>query len=240
VTASRQGRRGCLPGFLAFLGRTGAADADEIDRAHGGAASVGPQHTYALRDDFLSPAEASFFRVLRQAVPDHALIFPKVRLADLVYAPQQESRHAAWQRINRKHVDFVLCDAATLRPLAALELDDRSHRRPDRLERDAFVDRVFAAANLPLLHIPARRSYDPRALGELLARALTQPGTGDPAVAHPFAGAADSAIVGSPGPRACERCGGGMQLRLARQGQRVGEQFWGCTNYPQCRHTAPA
>lgn len=239
MTASGQGRRGCLPGFLAFLWRVGATDEDDTDRMHDGAAPVAPQHTYALRDDFLSPAEASFFHVLRQAVPDHALIFPKVRLADLVYAPQQESRHAAWQRINRKHVDFVLCDAATLRPLAALELDDRSHRRPDRLERDAFVDRVFAAANLPLLHIPARRSYDPRALAELLAGALTRPDMGDSAVSHPLAGAVGSAVAGSPGPRACERCGGGIHLRLARQGQRVGERFWGCTNYPQCRHTAP-
>ena len=119
-------------------------------------------YTYALRDDFLSPAEASFFHVLRVAVAEEYLIFPKVRLADLVFPPRQEGQHGAWQRINRKHIDFVLCAPRTLRPLVALELDDRSHRRPDRLERDAFVDRVFADAGLPLVHVPARRSYDTR------------------------------------------------------------------------------
>ena len=116
--------------------------------------AVPAEYTYALRDDFLSRAEASFFHVLRAAVATEYLIFPKVRLADLVFPPRQEGQFGAWQRINRKHVDFVLCAPRTLRPLVALELDDRSHRRPDRLERDAFVDRVFADAGLPLVHVP--------------------------------------------------------------------------------------
>ena len=38
-------------------------------------------------------------------------------------------------RINAKHVDFVLCCPATLRPLLVVELDDASHGRADRQER---------------------------------------------------------------------------------------------------------
>jgi len=64
------------------------------------------EYTYALRDDFLSRAEASFFHVLRAAVAAGSLIFPKVRLADLVFPPRQEGQFGAWQRINRKHVDL--------------------------------------------------------------------------------------------------------------------------------------
>jgi len=183
------------------------------------------EYTYALRDDFLSRAEASFFHVLRAAVAADCLIFSKVRLADLVFPPRQEGQFGAWQRINRKHVDFVLCEPRTLRPLVALELDDRSHRRPDRLERDAFVDRVFADAGLPLVHVPARRSYDTRMVGALLDAALT---------GHPVATAPP--VSGSAAPR-CARCGGEMRLRTAEQGPRAGEQFWGCVNYPRCRQT---
>ncbi len=185
------------------------------------------EYTYALRDDFLSRAEASFFHVLRAAAAADSLIFPKVRLADLVFPPRQEGQFGAWQRINRKHVDFVLCKPCTLRPLVALELDDRSHRRPDRLERDAFVDRVFADAGLPLVHVPARRSYDTRTVAALIDAALA--GSANPA--PPPAAEAHLAA-----PR-CARCGGEMRLRTAARGPQTGEQFWGCVNYPRCRQT---
>ena len=37
--------------------------------------------------------------------------------------------------------------------------------------------------------------------------------------------------------RICERCGGEMVLRRARRGSNAGSDFWGCSNYPKCRHT---
>jgi hypothetical protein len=186
-----------------------------------------PPH-YALRDDFLTPAEASFYRVLCATIGERQLIFPKVRLADLMYASRQEGQYAAWQRINRKHVDFVLCDPQTVRPVLAIELDDRSHQRPDRVQRDAFVDQVFAAVKLPLVHVPARHSYNTQELAALLAETLTQP-----------VGAIQSeppTTVGSAETRVCERCGGTMRLRTANQGQHKEQQFWGCSNYPRCRN----
>src|SRR5687768_13442484 len=35
-------------------------------------------------------------------------------------------------RIDRKHVDFLLCHSEMMKPLVGLELDDQSHGRPDR------------------------------------------------------------------------------------------------------------
>ena len=29
-----------------------------------------------------------------------------------------------WNKINRKHVDFLICDDETLKPLVGIELDD--------------------------------------------------------------------------------------------------------------------
>ena len=197
------------------------------NQAKAPAVSDTPPH-YALRDDFLTPAEANFYRVLCATTGERHLVFAKVRLADLIYAPRQEGQYAAWQRINRKHVDFVLCDPQTVRPVLAIELDDRSHQRPDRIQRDAFVDQIFAAIKLPLLHVPARHSYNTQALAALLAEALAQPD-----------GATQSeppTTVGSSETRVCERCGGTMHLRTASQSQHKGQQFWGCSNYPRCRN----
>lgn len=37
----------------------------------------------------------------------------------------------------------------------------------------------------------------------------------------------------------CPVCGGPMRRRLARQGPHSGEEFWGCSHYPDCRGTLP-
>ena len=36
----------------------------------------------------------------------------------------------------------------------------------------------------------------------------------------------------------CPACGAEMVLRTARKGANVGNQFWGCSRYPACKHTA--
>lgn len=37
----------------------------------------------------------------------------------------------------------------------------------------------------------------------------------------------------------CPQCGNTMILRTAKQGHTIGNQFWGCSRYPQCRATRP-
>jgi hypothetical protein len=67
---------------------------------------------------------------------------------------------------------WCLCDRHTLRPQLAIELDDRSHHRPDRVARDVLVNEVFAVAQLPLLHVPVQRSYNPQHLVDVIDQAL--------------------------------------------------------------------
>ncbi len=117
---------------------------------------------YRLKRELLSAAELDSYRVLRPAVSEWAVICPKVGLGDLFY-PQtgDRSANASYRnRINRKHVDFVLCDPQTKRPPVGIELDDASHRHAKRQTRDEFVDKVFAAAGLPLQRVRAASSYD--------------------------------------------------------------------------------
>jgi hypothetical protein len=129
-----------------------------------------PQYPYQLRPDFLTPAELNFYRVLQTAVAGWAIIFAKVSLGDLFYAQTGDfaQNRAYRNKINRKHVDFLLCHPQTLRPLLGIELDDKSHQRPDRQARDQFVNHVFAAAQLPLVHIPVKRTYPTQKLNQLL------------------------------------------------------------------------
>ncbi len=188
---------------------------------------------YRLRDDFLSLAEISFYRVLRVVAGEDAIIYPKVNLADVFFVVKPNENQAYRNKIDRKHVDFLLCDPKSLRPVVGVELDDASHRRADRQERDEFVDRVFEAAELPLVHVPVRSSYSISELTTLLAphfsHLLALP------VAQPTKSVADTGTT-----PVCDKCGIPMVLRTTARGDRQGEQFWGCVNYPKCRQIEPA
>jgi len=81
---------------------------------------------------------------------------------------------AAFNRIDRKHLDFLLCDPTTLRPMVAIELDDASHARRDRVDRDAFVDKVLDVVGLPLVRIRAQMDYDPRELEARIDQSMQQ------------------------------------------------------------------
>ncbi len=109
-----------------------------------------------------SPAERSFLGVLEQAVGDDCQVFGKVRLNDVIKV-QKGLPRSVWQtacnRIDRKHVDFVICKKADFSIVAAIELDDKSHARKDRVERDRFLDQAFAATGISLLRFPARKGY---------------------------------------------------------------------------------
>ena len=43
---------------------------------------------------------------------------------------------------------------------------------------------------------------------------------------------------GPPAP-ACPLCGKPMRRRTARKGPHAGQQFWGCSAYPDCKGTRP-
>lgn len=140
---------------------------------HGKTSSV-QYFPYRKKDYLLTAAERSFYEVLRSIAGDDLEVFAKVRLLDLVYLPKgTENRQSHTNRVMSKHVDFLLCDRRNVSPLLAIELDDSSHERADRAERDTFVDEVFAAAGLPILHIATKRSYAPKELAELIQQKLS-------------------------------------------------------------------
>ena len=97
----------------------------------------------------LTRGELAFFDVLMHVVAGRYQVLAKVRLADLVEVTDNSPNRRAWfMRISQKHIDFVLCDRPSMRPLLLIELDDRSHHRGDRVERDDFVNQCLDSAGL--------------------------------------------------------------------------------------------
>lgn len=126
---------------------------------------------YKKREVLFSPAERSFFGVLSQAVENNALIFGKVRVAD-VLTPVSGLPRKKWQilfnKISAKHFDFILCDKENLTILCAIELDDKSHHSKSRRIRDAFLRVACNSADFPLIQLPAKSTYNVDEIRQIL------------------------------------------------------------------------
>jgi len=123
--------------------------------------------SYQKKDSLLTEAERQFFAILQQAVGDRYLVFSQVSLLEIlspVTGLSSRVRYSAHNRIQAKHIDFLLCEKETTRPLVAIELDDSSHYRSDRVARDNFLNEAFAGAGLPLLHIKTSSHYNPETI----------------------------------------------------------------------------
>ena len=138
------------------------------------AKSQGPEfYPYKLTQSLLTASEAVFYGALLLAAGTRYVVFAKVRFADLCQDLNRWTETAAFNQVSSKHVDFVLCDATTFRPVLAVELDDRSHLRAGRRDSDALKDRVFRTMGLGVYRQWVRRSYDAAAIARGIEDALT-------------------------------------------------------------------
>ncbi|MDY0042032.1 MAG: DUF2726 domain-containing protein [Desulforhabdus sp.] len=119
-------------------------------------------HRYEKEPSLLSPGERSFFEALEAAIGGQYRLTPKVRLADILKIKEARNR-STWQKafnpIQGKHVDFVACDPRDMTIRFVVELDDKSHQRQDRQNRDVLVDRILTTAGIPVFRFPARSNY---------------------------------------------------------------------------------
>lgn len=130
---------------------------------------------YTKKTSILTPAEQGFYSVLRDAAANMYHICPKVRMADIIGIENTRDNRKYYQYFNRiqaKHVDFLLCDPQTLEPVLAIELDDSSHEKHSRQLRDRLVNAIFRNAQIPLVHIKTAHSYDMDSLLSQLEGAL--------------------------------------------------------------------
>lgn len=146
-------------GFIVVLLVIVKATRTVKDTRTGGGAKVAAaiKYSYGSKRMIMTNAESEFFVTLHRAVQERYYVFPQVHLSALLeHKVKGQNWHAAFRHINGKSVDFALCDKATLRPVYAIELDDSTHERYDRRERDTEVERMFAQANLPLVRFHSK------------------------------------------------------------------------------------
>ncbi|WP_347074862.1 DUF2726 domain-containing protein, partial [Escherichia coli] len=101
---------------------------------------------------------------------------PQVRVADIVQLngnirPRSRQWWQLFRMVSQWHVDVVIVERRSFSIVAAVELDDASHLRPERRRRDILLEEVLRQAGIPLL-----RSHDARKLLQMTGEWLNTTG----------------------------------------------------------------
>ncbi len=133
---------------------------------------------YKLNFSLLTATENTFYKALKNITQNRIEIHCKVRLGDVFFTPNYYQNVGHANRINQKHIDFLICEPNTMKPILGIELDDSTHKRANRQERDKFIDDVFKATDLPLLRVHAKQAYNSQELitqiSEVIAKAPSE------------------------------------------------------------------
>ena len=178
---------------------------------------------YRLRETFMSTPELALLRILQEMVGQRYVICPKVSLNDIFYIVRPNENVHFFNKFFRKHVDFLLCDPKTFKPVIGIELVKPVARSETR-EADQFMEDLFVSAGLPLVHVPSNEHYVQRDVAELFQLAVMKVKETTPLRAS---GKSDSVPM-------CPVCGRMMVLRIHRDGSNAGRKYYGCMDSPKC------
>jgi hypothetical protein len=178
---------------------------------------------YRLREQFMSTPELALLRTLREMVDARYIICPKVALNDIFYIVRPNENVHFFNKIFRKHVDFLLCDPNSLKPVIGVELVKPVARNETR-DADQFMENLFISAGLPLVHVPSSERYAQHDVAQLFQLAIMK--VKETASLRASA-KADSVPM-------CPVCGRMMVLRIHRNGSQAGKKYYGCMDSPRC------
>ncbi|MEW6030605.1 MAG: DUF2726 domain-containing protein [Chloroflexota bacterium] len=178
---------------------------------------------YRLRENFLSSPEMALFRRLQEMVGERYMICPKVALTDIFTIVRPNENVHFYNKIFRKHVDFLLCDPETMKPAFGVELVKPVARAETR-SSDQFIEDLFLGEGIPLVHVPSGDHYEMTDLVHLFQLAVMKTKEAAPR----------TKVTGDSVPM-CPVCGKMMVLRIHRGGPNAGKKFYGCMDSPRCK-----
>lgn len=97
----------------------------------------------------MTPTELDVYAILLSALPDY-MIFTQVQVSRVLEVPSNKDTYYWFNFISRLSYDFVICRVDST-PIAAIEIDDATHNRPDRVEADNRKDLATLAAGVAMI-----------------------------------------------------------------------------------------
>lgn len=124
---------------------------------------------YRRKKTMMSRPEYEFLQLLRGIVNSEKYeVIIQVPLVCVIDKLTQTSYRNELFRV----VDFCIVDNVTYSPLLLIELNDASHTRADRIERDRKVNEICESANMPIITFTMQETKDINQIRKSIARAM--------------------------------------------------------------------
>lgn len=130
-------------------------------------AQKGKKPKYFAKSAMLTPTEIQYFQVLYSIIGDEYLIYPQINLASVI----DKKGGGNFRTELFRNVDFGVFDY-DYKPILLIEINDNSHFRSDRIERDEKVSQICKSAKLPLVTFWVKDGIDVAEMRQTLKKYL--------------------------------------------------------------------
>lgn len=111
---------------------------------------------YYLKNSIVTPVERWMYNVIEKELPNEYIITPKVGIKDFIGVKKGNNYMKCFGHIAQKHIDFLVCKKEDLSPVLGIEIDDTSHEKQNRKNRDQENDEIYKTIGLKIVHIPTK------------------------------------------------------------------------------------
>lgn len=122
---------------------------------------------YALKSSLVTENERKYLNCIRSVLPENCLVQVQANLATFI----TRTDHARYQNELYRNVDFLITDLS-YRPLVAVEINDQTHQREDRKERDRKVANICEEAGIPLITLWTSYGVNPEYIKSRIEEAV--------------------------------------------------------------------
>ena len=126
------------------------------------------KNLYNKKEYLLTQPELKFFKLIKNITEKNNLnIFSQVALYEIVTSKNIKD----FNKIKSKTIDFVITDTNCKIKLC-IELDDPTHIKENRQQRDKFIEDLFNQLNIKLIRIPVQSYYNLKEIEEKIKESL--------------------------------------------------------------------
>lgn len=146
----------------------GGKENDIVSNIHRSENLINDQSSqYSAKGSIMTECERSYFEAIREIVEPKYTVQPQINLASVI----DKKTHSQYRNELFRNIDFGVFDKQ-FRLLVLIEINDQSHTKSDRKERDNKVKAICSEANIPLItfwtNYGVNRQYIKQRLSEYL------------------------------------------------------------------------
>lgn len=138
------------------------------DYSHKNNGQVNYKNYYKPKRYITTLNELNFYNILLDIAKElDMILFAQVSLYNIVSMKENldySTKTKYFNKIASKSIDFVLVDKNNCRIKLCIELDDSTHKKQRRIERDNFINELFKQLEINFLRYPIYKVYYKEAL----------------------------------------------------------------------------